>query len=87
MRLAGYTASVWVIVHRFLYFILATACMITGDTARLRPHSLYLAVPLFHILSHNVAGVIFEAVRTSGEAYISAQRLQVVCYSRRVMLQ
>lgn len=76
-QLTAYTCSVWVIIHRVLYYFVALGVVISQTWPSLRPASLYVATPLLFLVAYNLVGCVFEAVRSQGEWYAACRRIQV----------
>ncbi|GFS18862.1 multidrug resistance-associated protein 4 [Elysia marginata] len=100
VRVSACTASVWTIVPRFLYYVLAACTMAVESTdvssshpdsaelqpfdsgrtqgggSRLRPHRLYLALPLMFLLASTLVGIMFECARRAGDGLAATTRVK-----------
>lgn len=77
-RLSAYTASVWAIAHRVLYYTLAVGIVVCRSWTSLRPVSLYMATPMLFLVAYNLLGCVFEAARSQGEMHAVSKRIQVI---------
>ena len=76
-RFSALFASIWVIGHRLLIYVVVLTMCVAGERRGLQPSRLYVAVPYLQLLSFTMWGIMFMMASRLGEASRTVERLKV----------